>query len=876
MSQARRRDDEDFAREIEAHVALEIDRLVADGMSPDDARHAAARRFGNVTATKERFYESRRILWLEELRQDVRYAWRTLRRSPGFAAVAVLTLALGIGANTAIFSVVNAVLLRPLPYRDPGSLVLIQPGEVGLTPEWMIPAWRDRARTIEALSGFNGPRPATLIHRGQPEVVQSTTIAWDFLSFLGVAPALGRDFTAADAVPGAARVAMVSDDLWRRHFDADPGILGRSVTMSGAAFTVVGILPPSFRFPTAGALPAFGLPNDLQPDVLQVWDGNNFLNVIGRLRGDATAGAASQELLTIYRQASAHEFSSDLLERTQIAVVSLQDRLVGDLSRRLWLVMGAVTFVLLVACANVANLLLARASTRQRELAVRTALGARRGRLARLLLTESALLALIGTAGALVFAFVTRGVARTLLADRIPHVGDITLDWTVMAFTAGLAVVTSLLCGLVSLAGAARVKVATAFGDGATPQTTGRSVLRRALVSVETAVTFVLVVGAALFGRTLWALTTQDNGFEPDRILTVRVMPGLPKDIDRTDRRAPSRYWASFFGDLQGRLERIEGIESAGAVSMGPLEGIGSGVTRIAVDGRNMADDQTFIPVAFVTPGYFQTMRIPIVSGRDFTTADRLGADLVAIVNETFARRFAPGRSIVGARISTGSGPEGFIVIGVTRDVPDTSLRRSPDPMLIAPLAQMPAVHISWGALTFVLRTRDGGPMRLVPEVRRAIWAIDPNIVISGVATMNARVAAGMRAERDSALLFGLFAFAALVMAAIGVYGVASYTIAQRTREIGVRVALGAARHDVSRLIVSQTLWPTLIGVGIGLAVALLTTGLVASMVYGITPLDPATFATAVLALVSVALLATWVPTRRALRIDPLVALRSE
>jgi putative ABC transport system permease protein len=538
--------------------------------------------------------------------------------------------------------------------------------------------------------------------------------------------------------------------------------------------------------------------------------------------------------------------------------------------------MGAVTFVLLVACANVANLLLARASTRRRELALRAALGAGAGRLARLLLTESVLLALAGTAGALIFAILTRGVARTLLADRIPHVGAIGIDWTVMAFTGGLAAAVSVACGLVSLPGAVRIRTGTAFSDGATPQTTGRSLMRRALIFAETAVTLVLVVGAALFARTLWNLSTQDNGFDADRLLTVRVAPGLSKDFARSDRRAPWRYWASFFADLEGRLERVGGVESAGAVSMGPLEGTSSGIVQVVVDGRVMSDERTLIPVGYVTPGYFRTMRIPIVGGRGFTEDDRMGTDLVAIVNETFAERFAPGRGILGARLSTGSGPEAFTVIGVSRDVPDTSLRRSPAPHLIFALAQMPAMHITWGALTFALRTPDGDPRRLIPDVRQTIWGIDPNIVIAGESTMNARVAAGMRAERDSALLFGLFAVAALVMAAIGVYGVASYAVAQRTREIGVRVALGAAGGDVSRLIVSQTLWPTLFGVAIGVGGAVLTTGLAASMIYGVAPLDPATFAGAVVVLVAVALLATWVAASRATRIDPLVALRCD
>jgi putative ABC transport system permease protein len=885
----RRRTDDDFEREIEAHLAIETERLIAEGLSPEDARHAAARAFGNVAKTQEQYYESRRVLWFDDLRQDARYAFRALRRSPGFAGVAILTLALGIGSNTAIFSVINAVLLRPLPYSDPGSLVLIQPGEIGLSPGWVVPAWRDRARALAGLAGFNGPRTATLINRGAPEPVRATDVTWNFLSFLGVTPALGRDFTEADAAPGASGVAILADDLWRRQFEGNPDVIGRSVTVSGIPLTIVGVAPPSFRFPTAGALPAFGLPFETQPDLMRIVavraraagerDAVRSVNVIGRLEPGATPASASEELLAIYRQEGASEFSKSLLDRTQIAVSPLQERLVGNLPQRLWLVMGAVTFVLLVACANVANLLLARASSRQREIALRAALGARRGRLARLLLTESVVLALLGSAGALLLAYSTGGVARTLLADRIPHIASVSIDWTVMAFNIALATATGVLCGCASLPGSGRVNFAAIFSGAATGSVTGRSLMRRALLSTEAGVTFVLVVGAALFAQTLWNLSVQDNGFDANRTLTLRVAPGLPPEVDtRTDRKAGSKYFAAFFADLRTRLEGIPGVASAGAINLAPLAGTSAGLVNVSVEGRQAPAADTFTPVAFVTPGYFGTMRIPVIAGRDFNESDRLGAERVAIVNEAFQRRYAPDGPILGLRIGDldGKGGEVLTVVGVTRDVPDRSLRQAPEPLIVEPLAQMPASMIGWGSLTFVLRTDGGDPRRLAPAVRREIWAINPNIVIDEVATMDERVAAGMRTERDSALLFGLFALAALVMAAIGIYGVAAYALAQRTKEIGIRVALGAAKQDVSRLVVSQTLWPTLVGVAIGLGTAVLLSRLVASMVYGVMPLDPATFAVAVLVLVSVALAATWAPARRATQIDPLVALRYE
>ncbi len=482
-------------------------------------------------------------------------------------------------------------------------------------------------------------------------------------------------------------------------------------------------------------------------------------------------------------------------------------------------------------------------------------------------------LALLASGVALLFAYLTGGVARTLLADRIPHVGSIAIDARVLGFTVAVAAVTGMVCALVSLPGVRRLTGSAVLASGA-PAVTGRNRIRRLLLSAETAVTFVLVIGAALFVQTLWNLSAQDRGFDADRLLAVRVTPGVPPDVDRRE-RGWSKFFTLFFTDLRDRLERMPGVVSAGAVSLGPLEGFSSGFGNIAVNGKT-ASSQSFTPVAFVTPGYFRTMRIPLVAGRDFTEGDRLGADLVAIVNETFQRRFAPNGDILGARVTSGSGPEVFTVVGVTRDVPDRTLRQAPEPLLIAPLAQMPGVHLSWGALTFVLRATEGDPLRLAPDVRQTIWEINPNIVINEITTMDARVAGAMRAERDSAFLFGLFALAALVMAAIGVYGVAAYTIAQRTKEIGIRVALGAARRDVRRLVVAQTLWPTLIGIAVGIAAAAMLTRLASSMVYGVTPLDPATFAASVGVLLSVALAATWMPARRAIRIDPLVALRHE
>jgi putative ABC transport system permease protein len=816
--------------------------------------------------------------FFEQLAQDAKYALRSLRRSPGVAAVAILTLAVGIGANTAIFSVINAVVLQPLPYRDPAGLVMVDPSPFPLSPSWLMPAWRERARTLTDFAGFYGPRPGTLVDAGASQAIDSADVTMNFLSLLGVSPVIGRDFIRQDTDPGAHAVGILSHEIWQGAFGSDPGIVGRTVTVTRTPLTIIGVLPVGFRFPTAGALPTWGIRTDTQPDILRLANRDADLNVIGRLAPGLLPASATHELLAIATQQPDED--GDIVDDWTLRVAPLQDRLIGDVQQRLWLVMGAVGFVLLIACANVANLLLARATARQRELALRMALGARRSRVARLVLIESLLVALFGSAAALLLAHAGSGIARTLLVHRVPHVEAIALDTVVFAFNLTVSVVTAMLCGLASLPGVKGVSAAAMF-DGGTPAVSGRSRMRRLLLSVETAITFVLVIGAALFAQTLRNLSTQDRGFDADRVLAVRLSPGPQPNVDHDAR---STFFVSFFNDMRIRLERLPGVMSAGAISLGPLEGAGTGLGGVAVNGRTVSAE--FVPVAFVTPGYFQTMRTPVVSGRDFNDGDRLpfhnaprealGANLVAIVNEAFQRRFAPNGGILGARVTSESGPEIFTVVGVTKDVPDRSLREPPKPLLVAPLAQMPGVHISWASMTFVLRTTEGDPSRVAPHVRRTIWAVNPNIVIVEMTSMSARVAGGMRGERDSALLFGLFALAALLMAAVGVYGIAAYTVAQRTREIGIRVALGANAADVRRLVVSQTLWPTSLGIVVGIFAAAGLTRLVSSMLHGVAPLDPATFALAVTLLLSVALAATWMPARRAIRIDPLVMLRYE
>jgi predicted permease len=860
--------------ELRFHLEQEIHAHLARGISASEARRMALRDLGGLTQTREAVRDIRAV-WIDDAKQDLQYAFRTLRRAPGFVAVTILTLTLGIGANTAIFSVVNAVLLRPLPYRDPGSLVLLEASPMMLSPDWVLPSWRDRAKTAHDFAGFNGPRPAALIVSDNPETVDVADVTTNFFSFLGVPGTMGREFTEADA--STANVAILDHGFWSRRFGRDPGILGRTIQLGETSLTVVGITGPAFRFPLTGALPGGAVRTRTQPDVFRVVKRDAGVNVIGRLAPGATTTAAGQDLLAIFKQVAADRYRQRVLDRIRVDVAPLQERLVGDVRQRLWLVMGAVGLVLLVACANVANLLLARASARRRELSVRSALGAGTGRLARLLISESLLLALIGSAGALVLAYWLRGVGRTFLAGTVPHVEAIGMDWLVLGFNMAVATISGILCGFASLPAITNIESGAVFNAGRMPGQPGRSRIRRTLLSAEVAVTFVLVVGAALLAQTLWNLNRKDTGFNAERLLTVRVSPGLPRGLDRSKAAPGQAYFARFFSDLVERIGRMPQVASVAAVSNVPLGGASMGLTALSIDGQPAAppaDDSTATSVASITPGYFRTMRTRVVAGREFDRGDRMGSPLVAVVNDAFRRRFAPGRDLVGSRVTYDE--HVLTVVGIVEDVPDRSLRNDARPLLFMPLAQMAAGPFGWGQLTLVMRTQDEDPRAIAPAVRREIWAIDRTIVVDELSSMDERVSASVRTERHSAWLFGLFALVTLAIATIGVYGVAAYSIAQRTREIGIRVALGARRRDLSTLVISQTLSSILGGIGVGLIGSFLVTRTIASRLYGVTPLDATTLVGAALVLTSVAVIATYLPAHRAAGADPLAALRAE
>jgi predicted permease len=866
------RGETELARELAAHRALIEEAQLRRGLSPEDARLAAARALGGIEQAKELHRQARSFVWMDDARRDAWQVLRSLNRHRAFAAVAILTLAIGIGANTALFSAFNAVVLRPLPYRDPASLVVIAPSPVVLTSTPTLEAWRARVTAIREFAGFNGPRASTILDNTVPSGIDAADVTWNFLSFLGAVPAVGRDFVPGDAAPGAPRVVILSDEAWARRFGRDRSVIGRTLTIDGQPHTVIGITAPDFRFPVTGVMPATGIAESPQPGVLRAAAPATPVNALGRMAPGATTPAASAQLLGVMREVALGSFTQALRDRAQVRVTPLHEALAGPLRTWLLLVMATVAIVLLVACANVANLLLARASARHREFAVRAAVGARFGRLVRLTVTESLVLSLLAAVLALVMTRWAGAAARPLLADRMPHVRDIGVDWAVFAFNVGVATATGLLCSLASIPTLRRLDLSRAFNDGGVPSTSARTGMRRLLLSAEVGFTFVLVIGAVLLAQTFRNLETKDRGFDARGVLTLRLTPQLPHIESARDFPAAAAALTRYSDELIGRLTTIPGVTAAGMVTTAPLTPYGAGFGGISVDGQPAPRD-ALAWVSFVTPAYFGTLRMSIDEGRAFAGTDTADSDPVVIVNDTFRRRFAPSGRIIERTLT--SDRRSMRVVGVVHDVVARTLRDEVEPMIFFPLAQMGRTAFFNSQLTVAIRT-SGEPATALPAIRRAIWSADPNAIIAGVAPLEDRVAESLRAERQSAVVFTALAAIALLIAAIGVYGVGTYTVAQRTKELGLRIALGADRRDIVRLVAWQTLMPTVAGLSAGTLVAIGATRLLGSLLYGVTALDARSFATAAAVLTVAALLATVAPVRRVLRLDPLHALKVE
>jgi putative ABC transport system permease protein len=807
---------------------------------------------------------------MQKLWQDLRYAVRVLLKNRGFTAVAVLALALGIGANTAIFSVVNSVLLRPLPYREPHRLIALwenyqQRG--GPEREWFSPAdfkdFREQAQSLEHVVALLGWGP-TLTGQGEPEDLQGAAVAYDTFSMLGVDPAIGRSFTADEDRTGAERVVVLSHGLWQRRFGSDAAIIGKSLILGGESYTAIGVMPRGFTFPI---LPNTEIWRPLTPAMVALAGcdrGCLVLRVMARLKSGVTLDAARAESSAIAaRMAEQYPETNKGVGST---VVPLHEQLVGDVRPAMLVLLGAVALVLLIACANVANLLLARAAARQKEVAIRAALGASRGRLIRQHLTESLVLALVGGAFGLLLAFWMVDLLVSFAPKGTPRLEEIAIDRGVLAFTFGTAILTGLIFGMAPALLSSRANLAGSLKEGGRDTSAGSrgNRVRSGLVVSEIALALMLLVGAGLLIKSFANLQRVDPGFDPENVLRIDV--GLPRT------RYPDRNQAAvFFKQLVDRVALLPGVQSAGAVSSLPLSGGGTD-SGFAIEGRPQPapDRQPVAWYAKVTPDYFRTMGIRLMRGRVFTEADNLDASRVVVISETMARRYFPDEDPLGKRLLFDDGKDRREIVGIVADVRHFGLNLDARPTMYFSQSQSPNRGMS-----LVVRA-SGDPMSLAPAIRSEVWALDRDLAVSSVMPMNELIRTSLAEPRFVLLLLGLFAAVAMALSAIGVYGVMSYSVTQQSHEIGVRMALGAQVRDVLKLVVSRGIALVGGGVALGLVAAFALTRVMESLLFGVSATDFTTFAATSLILAAVALAACFVPARRATKVDPMVALRYE
>jgi putative ABC transport system permease protein len=870
----RPRVEREMEEELRSRLQDRADDLERQGLSRRRAERQARIEFGGYQRCKEECREALGMRLFREFVADARYGLRQLRRNPGFTAVAVITLALGIGANTAIFSVVNAVLLQPLPYPSPSRLVYLSefwphepPVHTVVTPDFA--NWQRHNHVFQALGAYGGDRRLELGSDGEPETVEAINISEEFFRVLGVQPALGRSFLPEEEIPGGRDVVIISHAIWQQRFGSDPKSVGKSVRLDGQQYTVVGVLPAGFRFPDNDDNPELFLP-DVAAAVAN-WHSPNYFRlqpVIARLKPGVTQAQARAELRMLVRRTAPQEPAEFVRMRKgmEVRVTSLHERLAGNVRPLLLMLFGAVCLVLLIACVNATCLQLARVATRQKEVAVRAALGAGRVRVARQLLAESLLLAGFGGAVGLFLGVAGVRIIRILKPQQIPHLEVIRISGPVLLFTLVVAIATGLLFGLAPALSASRfnlnemLKESGPTGIGAISQRT-----RKSLVGAEMALATLLLAGAGLLVRTFIHLADVDPGCDIHHLLTLRV------DFDG-DRYSTSVQQIRLLDALVRQVRALPGVETAAMSSGVPLAGWGY-LTGMGVEGKPLPPKglRPDVPYDRVIPGFFRAVGIPLIAGRPFSEHDGKNAPLVAVVNRAFASQFfpGPGRGVIGKHVFTGSWRE---IVGIVENVRQNGAGGAASPEVYAPFVQEPD-----GCQEMILAVRTkGNPHSLSGEVRKAVEALDVNEPVFDVATMEQRWANSMAPQRFNMLLISMLAGLALILAAVGIYGVVSYSVVQSTHEIGVRMALGAQKMDVLATIVKRGMELVLIDGGIGLGGALALARFLRSLLYGVQPTDPLTFAAVSIIVMAVALLACYIPARRATRVDPAVALRHQ
>ena len=871
---ARKKWEQDASDELRFHIEQQTGANIAAGMAPEEARREAALQFGAVEGVKEDCREQRRGFWLETIAADARYAFRMMRKNPGFAAIAILTLALGIGANTAIFSVVYAVLLKPLPYADPSQLVLVteakpQEGvELTGTSYPNFEDWRAQNNVFSELAADQA-HDLTVTGRGEPFVVNTTVVTPEIFALLEAQPLLGRTFVPGDGKRGAAPVVILSENIWRSRFGADPKIVGSSVSLDKRSFTILGIMRSGFRAPTLSRNQDIWIPLVDDP-LFGTWmarRGGHWARVIGRLKPGVSMAQAQADM-----EAIAGRLGKDFPEENAgwtIRVQPLQKAMVGDVKPALLVLLGAVALVLLIACANIANLLLARATSRAKEMSVRIALGAGRGRIVRQLLTESAALGLLGGAAGILVAYWGVQSLRSFLPAEMAQMKAIRVDGWVLAFALFLSVAASLVFGLAPALFAAGSDLQKTLREGAGRggASGSRQKARSILAAAEIAVAMVLLVGAGLLVRSFISLTAVSPGFRTERLMKAEV------SLPQFEYSTPAQ-WNAFANDLLARIQAEPGMrDSAIAIPLPLADGnvnLGFEIEGVAAAPSTNTRAADYVAAS---PEYFRVMGVPLLRGREFSRADVASTPRVAIISEAMARTYFPNEDPIGRRIIFGFPPDGDApreIVGIVGDVRDVGLRQEPAAMMYVPYAQAPF----WGA---VVVTRSSLSLSSFADaVRRDANAIDKDLPVTDIAAMPDVVNASVAQPRFQTVLLGLFGALALILAAVGIYGVISFSVAQRTHEMGIRMSLGAQPAQVLRLVMGQGARMALVGIALGAAAALGLTRLMRSLLFGVSAADPLTFAAVAILLVAVALAACYVPARRAMRVDPMTALRHE
>ncbi|HEY6186733.1 MAG TPA: ABC transporter permease [Pyrinomonadaceae bacterium] len=800
---------------------------------------------------------------MNTLLQDLRYGIRMLLKNPGFAVVAVIALALGIGANAAIFSVVNSVLLRSLPYNDPDRLIVLRENKRPQFPEFSVSPgnfldWQKQNTVFEKLCAIRG-FSYNLVDTGEPERLRGSRVSAGLFEMLGVKPAQGRTFLAEEDQPGRDAVVILSNSLWQRRFGADPNILGRTLTLNASPYTVIGVMPPNFQFPDRET----ELFTPVAFDAKQAEQhGAHYISAIGRLKTGVTIEQAQTEMSAIASRLSQQYPDSNA--GWGVSLFKMQEYESRDIKPALLVLLGAVALVLLIACANVANLLLARATARAREIAIRTALGASRWRVIRQLLTESILLALVGGGIGLLLAVWGVDLLLALAPEDLPRVNNGALDARVLGFTILITLLTGIVFGLVPALQSSRPNLNETLKEGGRGTTGGHHRVRGALVVTEVALALMLLIGAGLLIRSFYRLQQVDPGFNPKNALAVTV--SLP-----AKKYAEEDQQAAFFTQLIEKVSGLPGVVAVGATQSLPIQG--DYVLGFNIQGRppDAPGEEPTTNYYAVSPDYFKAMGIPLLRGRLFTERDKKDAPRVAVINETMAKKYFPDEDPIGKGINVTNGPERFReIVGIVADVKQYGLDRPTTAQTYEPFLQTP-----FSGMTLIVRT-EGNPTALNAGVRGQVLSIDKDQPVSRSRSLEEVIAESVAKQRFAMLLLGIFAVVALILAAVGLYGVMSYAVTQRTHEIGIRMALGAQQKDVLKLVVGQGMILALIGVGVGIVASLLLTRVMTTLLFGVTATDPLTFLAIPLLLAAVALVASLVPARRAMKVDPMIALRYE